>query len=152
MNGGIINYITRLHLVGYFYWVILRCTDPWKLKIVTVLNDLFRISGLILVPHIHTNPFIHLVFHIVISDFLWIKSELAILHVGMAWETVYSLLKSQVHVYRFNTHFFLRTGADITCLLHAAASFMFLFTASPIHAFASFKPPKFPQKILRQKK
>jgi len=29
MNGGLINSITRLHLVGYFYWVILRCTDPW---------------------------------------------------------------------------------------------------------------------------
>ena len=23
---------TRLHLVGYFYWVILRCTDPWILN------------------------------------------------------------------------------------------------------------------------
>jgi len=31
-NGGIINSITRLHLVGYFYWVILRCTDPWILN------------------------------------------------------------------------------------------------------------------------
>ena len=31
MNGGIINSITRLHLVGYFYWVTLRCTDPWIL-------------------------------------------------------------------------------------------------------------------------
>ena len=29
MNAAIINSITRLHLVGYFYWVILRCTDPW---------------------------------------------------------------------------------------------------------------------------
>jgi len=28
MNDGLINYITRLHLVGYFYWVILRWTDP----------------------------------------------------------------------------------------------------------------------------
>jgi len=28
----IINYITRLHLVGYFYWFILRCTDPWILN------------------------------------------------------------------------------------------------------------------------
>jgi len=35
MNGGIVNSITRLHLVGYFYWVILRCTDPW------ILNSLF---------------------------------------------------------------------------------------------------------------
>jgi hypothetical protein len=33
MNGGIINSITRLHLVGYFYWVILRCTNQWILKI-----------------------------------------------------------------------------------------------------------------------
>jgi hypothetical protein len=32
MNGGIINYITRLHLVVYFYWVILRCTDSWILN------------------------------------------------------------------------------------------------------------------------
>ena len=28
MNSGLINSITRLHLVGYFYRVILRCTDP----------------------------------------------------------------------------------------------------------------------------
>jgi hypothetical protein len=33
MNGGIINCITRLNLVGYFYWVILRCTDPWILNL-----------------------------------------------------------------------------------------------------------------------
>ena len=26
--------ITRLHLVGYFYWVILRCTDPWILSFI----------------------------------------------------------------------------------------------------------------------
>jgi hypothetical protein len=32
MNGGIINFISRLHLVGYFSWVILRCTDPWILN------------------------------------------------------------------------------------------------------------------------
>ena len=32
MNGGIINSVTRLHLVGYFYWIILRCTDPWILN------------------------------------------------------------------------------------------------------------------------
>ena len=29
INFGIINSITKLHLVGYFYWFILRCTDPW---------------------------------------------------------------------------------------------------------------------------
>ena len=29
INFGIINSITKMHLVGYFYWVILRCTDPW---------------------------------------------------------------------------------------------------------------------------
>jgi hypothetical protein len=29
INFGIINSITRLHLVGYFYWTILQCTDPW---------------------------------------------------------------------------------------------------------------------------
>jgi hypothetical protein len=28
INFGIINSITGLHLVGYFYWFILRCTDP----------------------------------------------------------------------------------------------------------------------------
>jgi hypothetical protein len=28
INFGIIRSITRLHLVGYFYWFILRCTDP----------------------------------------------------------------------------------------------------------------------------
>ena len=33
MNGGIINSIIRLHLVGYFYWVILRCTYPWILNL-----------------------------------------------------------------------------------------------------------------------
>jgi hypothetical protein len=33
MNGGIINSVTRLHLIVYFCWVILRCTDPWILKI-----------------------------------------------------------------------------------------------------------------------
>jgi hypothetical protein len=33
MNGGIINSNTRLDLVGYFYWVILRCTDPWILNL-----------------------------------------------------------------------------------------------------------------------
>jgi hypothetical protein len=32
MNGGIINSIARLHLVGYFSLIILRCTDPWILK------------------------------------------------------------------------------------------------------------------------
>jgi hypothetical protein len=33
MNDGIINSVTRLHFVGYFYWVILRCTDPWILNL-----------------------------------------------------------------------------------------------------------------------
>jgi len=33
INVGIINSITRLRLVGYFYWFILRCTNPWILKI-----------------------------------------------------------------------------------------------------------------------
>jgi hypothetical protein len=32
INFGIINSITRLHLVCCFYWFILRCTDPWILK------------------------------------------------------------------------------------------------------------------------
>ena len=29
INVGIINSITRLHLVAYFYWFMLRCMDPW---------------------------------------------------------------------------------------------------------------------------
>jgi len=29
-----INSVTKLHLVGYLYWVILRCTDPWILNFV----------------------------------------------------------------------------------------------------------------------
>jgi hypothetical protein len=33
VNFGIINSITRLHLVGYFCWFILRCTDPWILNL-----------------------------------------------------------------------------------------------------------------------
>ena len=33
INFEIINYITRLHLVGYFYWFTLRCTDPWILNL-----------------------------------------------------------------------------------------------------------------------
>ena len=33
INFGIINSITRLDLVGYFYWFILRCTDPWILNL-----------------------------------------------------------------------------------------------------------------------
>ena len=37
MNGGIISSITRLHLVGYFYWVILQCTDPWMLNLQVIL-------------------------------------------------------------------------------------------------------------------
>jgi len=28
INVGIINYITRLHLVGYFCGFVLRCADP----------------------------------------------------------------------------------------------------------------------------
>jgi len=33
INFGIINSITRLHLISCFYWFILRCTDPWILNI-----------------------------------------------------------------------------------------------------------------------
>jgi hypothetical protein len=32
INFGIINSITWLHLVGYFYWFILQCTNPWILN------------------------------------------------------------------------------------------------------------------------
>jgi hypothetical protein len=28
MNGGIINSVTRFHLIGCFNWIILQCTDP----------------------------------------------------------------------------------------------------------------------------
>ena len=31
-NVGIINSITGLHLVGYFYSFVLRCTHPWTLN------------------------------------------------------------------------------------------------------------------------
>ena len=34
INVGIIHSITRLHLVGYYYWFILRCTDPWILNVI----------------------------------------------------------------------------------------------------------------------
>jgi hypothetical protein len=33
VNVGIINSIAGLHLVGYFYWFILRCTDPWIINL-----------------------------------------------------------------------------------------------------------------------
>jgi hypothetical protein len=57
INGGIINSITRLHLVGYFYWFILRCTDPWILnlyvrktnKMHAFLNHLFHLNYRIIV-------------------------------------------------------------------------------------------------------
>jgi len=41
MNCGLINSITRLHLVGYFYWIILRCTDPWLLNAHCTLTEGF---------------------------------------------------------------------------------------------------------------
>jgi len=47
MNGGIINYITRLHLVGYFYWVILQCTDLWILKVYYRIQTLLRFGPVI---------------------------------------------------------------------------------------------------------
>jgi len=31
-NLGTINSITRFYLVGYFYWFLPRCMDPWILK------------------------------------------------------------------------------------------------------------------------
>jgi hypothetical protein len=39
MNGGIINFVTRLHLVGCCYWIILRCTDQWILNIATYIRS-----------------------------------------------------------------------------------------------------------------
>jgi hypothetical protein len=40
MNGGILNSITRLHLVGYFSWIILQCTDPWILNLIMHFHKL----------------------------------------------------------------------------------------------------------------
>jgi len=37
INFGI-NSITRLHLVGYFYWFMLRCTDLWILNLKKVCS------------------------------------------------------------------------------------------------------------------
>jgi hypothetical protein len=42
INFGIIISITRLHLVGYFCWFILRCTDPWKLYFDDICNTFCR--------------------------------------------------------------------------------------------------------------
>jgi hypothetical protein len=42
MRVVMINSITGLHLVGYFYWFILRCTDPWILNLFVILNSLLR--------------------------------------------------------------------------------------------------------------
>jgi hypothetical protein len=39
LNFGIINSVMGLHLVGYFYWFILRCTDPWILNSKECLID-----------------------------------------------------------------------------------------------------------------
>jgi len=38
INFGIIISITWLHLVGCFYWFILRCTDPWILSSETYVS------------------------------------------------------------------------------------------------------------------
>ena len=38
MYYGIINSVTKLHLVGYCYWVVLRCTDPWILNLIKALT------------------------------------------------------------------------------------------------------------------
>jgi hypothetical protein len=45
---GIINSITRLHLIGYFYWFIPRCTDPWissrmRFYVMYVLPDIVTV-------------------------------------------------------------------------------------------------------------
>jgi hypothetical protein len=51
INGGIINSITRLHLVGYFSWVILQCTDPWILNLLYLLQEKQRSSRSWTVDH-----------------------------------------------------------------------------------------------------
>ena len=49
INFGIINSITKLHLVGYFYWFILRFSDPCILNLkicrVKMSVGLFRDVG-----------------------------------------------------------------------------------------------------------
>jgi hypothetical protein len=43
INFGIINSIIRLHLVGYFYWFVLRFSNPWILcKFMSSLQSLFN--------------------------------------------------------------------------------------------------------------
>jgi hypothetical protein len=39
INFGMINSITRLPLVGYFYWFILRCIYPWILHFKTSVSN-----------------------------------------------------------------------------------------------------------------
>ena len=41
INVGIINSITRFHLVGYFYWFILRCTDPCILTLRLLMSYIY---------------------------------------------------------------------------------------------------------------
>jgi hypothetical protein len=48
VNGGIINSIKRLHLVGYFSWGILRCMDPWILNVYMQYNVHSHTRGMLL--------------------------------------------------------------------------------------------------------
>ena len=44
-NGRMMNSNARLHLVGYFYWVILRCTDPWILNLSHVIGIILTVNS-----------------------------------------------------------------------------------------------------------
>jgi len=42
-TSGIINSVTKLHLVGYLYGVVLQCTDPWILNLkIQIFCFIFR--------------------------------------------------------------------------------------------------------------
>jgi hypothetical protein len=53
MNGGIINSVTGLHLVGYFCRVLLQCTDPWILNSLFSLHFFYFLSYLLTVEENH---------------------------------------------------------------------------------------------------
>jgi hypothetical protein len=42
INSGIIDSIARFYLVGYFYWFVLRWTDPWILNLFCFTRGMMR--------------------------------------------------------------------------------------------------------------
>ena len=38
-EGWRMDFVAGLHLVGCFYWIVLRCTDPWILNFVFYISD-----------------------------------------------------------------------------------------------------------------